>query len=352
MSFLSIDNIRVAGISACVPQKVEESRSFPLFRETDAENFIKGTGVERRHIADSEVCSSDLCLKSAEKIISELNWDKDDIDVIVFVSQTPDYRLPATSAILQDRLKLSESCFAIDISLGCSGWVYALSVISSLLSHGSMKKGLLLAGDTILKFCSPLDKSTYPLFGDAGSALAIEYTEDKNESIKFCFNTDGSGNKAIIIEDGGFRNPVNEHSFKREHVSDGIQRNKLDLVLDGMDVFAFGITKAPKSVKDLITHYDINIDEVDYFTFHQANMFMNEKIRKKLKLKEDKVPYSLKDFGNTSCATIPLTMVSQLSTELSSSKLKHIACGFGVGLSWASCFFKTDNIVCPELITY
>lgn len=352
MSFLSINNVRIAGLSACVPEKVEESRSFPLFNETDAENFVKGTGVERRHIADSEVCSSDLCLKAAEKIIADLKWDKEEIDALVFVSQTPDYVLPATSAVLQDRLNLSESCFAIDISLGCSGWVYALSVISSLLSHGSMKKGLLLAGDTILKFCSPLDKSTYPLFGDAGSALAIEYTPNQDESIKFCFNTDGSGSKAIMIEDGGFRNPVNEQSFRREDISDGIQRNKLDLELDGMDVFSFGITKAPKSVKDLISHFNINIDEVDYFTFHQANKFMNEKIRKKLKISEDKVPYTLKDFGNTSCATIPLTMVNQLSAELSSSKLNHIACGFGVGLSWASCFFKTENIVCPELIIY
>lgn len=352
MSFLSIDNVKIAGISACVPQRVEESRSFPLFNETDADSFVKGTGVERRHIAGSEVCSSDLCLKAAEKIIEELKWSKEDIDALVFVTQTPDYRLPATSAILQDRLGLSENCFAIDISLGCSGWVYALSVISSLLSHGSMKKGLLLAGDTILKFCSPLDKSTYPLFGDAGSAVALEYTKGESESIKFCFNTDGSGSKAIIIEDGGFRNPVNEQSFKREYISDGIQRNNLDLALDGMDVFSFGISKAPKSVKDLISHYDISIDEVDYFTFHQANKFMNEKIRKKLKISEDKVPYSLKDFGNTSCATIPLTMVSQLSKELSSSELNHIACGFGVGLSWASCYFKTENIVCPELIIY
>lgn len=352
MSFLSINNVRVAGVSTCVPEQVEESSNFPLFSKTDAENFIKGTGVERRHIADKDICSSDLCQKAAERIISDLGWDKSEIDALVFVTQTPDYTLPATSAILQDRLGLSENCFTIDISLGCSGWVYALSVISSLLSHGSMKKGLLLAGDTILKFCSPLDKSTYPLFGDAGSATALEFTEDNNESIKFCFNTDGSGSEAIIIEDGGFRNPVNEDSFKREHISEGITRNKLELTLDGMDVFSFGITKAPKSVKDLIAHYEINIDEVDYFVFHQANLFMNEKIRKKLRLPENKVPYSLKDFGNTSCATIPLTLVSQLSSELSTSNLNHIACGFGVGLSWASCHFKTENIVCPDLIIY
>lgn len=352
MSFLSIGNVRIAGLSACVPEKVEESRNFPLFNEVDAENFIKVTGVERRHIAEADVCSSDLCLKAAEKIIAELGWRKEEIDALVFVSQTPDYRLPATSAILQDRLKLPESCFTIDISLGCSGWVYALSVISSLLSHGSMKKGILLSGDTILKFCSPLDKSTYPLFGDAGSATAIEFIKNEDESIQFCFNTDGSGSEAIIIEDGGFRNPVNENSFIREQISDGIKRNKLDLVLEGMDVFSFGISKAPKSINDLISYYEINKDEVDYFVFHQANKFMNEKIHKKLKLDEDKVPYSIKNFGNTSCATIPLTMVDQLSSELKSSKLNHIACGFGVGLSWASCYFKTENIVCPDVIIY
>ena len=352
MSFLTINNVKITGISACVPSDIEDVEEFTLFSIEEAQNFSKATGVERRRVAATDVCSSDLCLKAAEKLIANLNWKKEDIDCLVFVTQTPDYLLPATSTILQDRLGLSNNCYTLDISLGCSGWVYALSVISSLMSHGTMKKGLLLAGDTILKICSSKDKSTYPLFGDAGSATALEFTGNNDDTIQFSFNTDGAGYRTIIIDDGGFRNPVSEASFIPQTISDGIERSKLDLVLEGMDVFSFGISKAPQSVKELIEHYNLNVDEVDYFTFHQANKFMNEKIRKKLKLPEEKVPYSLKDFGNTSCTTIPLTLVTELRSQLSSSKLSHIACGFGVGLSWGSCSFKTDNIICPELIEY
>lgn len=352
MSFISVNNVKINGISACVPKEVEEVSSYSLFSISDALNFSKNTGVERRRKAPFNVCSSDLCLKAAEKLIEELKWNKNEIDCLIFVSQTPDYTLPATSPTLQHKLGLSTNCFTLDISLGCSGWVYALSVVSSLLSHGGMKKGLLLAGDTILKLCSENDKSTYPLFGDAGTATALEYSENVTDHIDFTFNSDGSGSEVIMIKDGGFRNPVSDKSFIKEVISEGIERSNLNLILDGMDVFSFGISKAPESVRNLTDHFLIELDSVDYVTFHQANKFMNEKIRKKLKLPEDKVPYSLKDFGNTSCATIPLTLVSQLHKELKDKKLSHIACGFGVGLSWGSCYFNTDQIVCPDLIDY
>lgn len=352
MSFISLKNIKVSGVSACVPSIIEEVKDFSLFTDSDAESFIKTTGVERRRKADKNVCSSDLCYKAAERSIEDLSWDRKDIDCLVFVSQTPDYKLPATSVILQDRLGLSTDCYTLDISSGCSGWVYALSVISSLLSHGSMKKGLLLAGDTPLKMCSTTDKSTYPLFGDAGTATALEFKEDENASVMFSFNSDGGGYRTIMIEDGGFRNPINPASLLKEVISDGIERTKIDVVMEGMDVFSFGISKAPESVRNLSDKYSIDLNGVDYFTFHQANRFMNEKIRKKLKLPEERVPYSLKDFGNTSCATIPLTLVTQLQNELREKNLTHIACGFGVGLSWGSCHFKTESIVCPDLIEY
>lgn len=352
MSFISIGNVRITGISACVPKKVEEVSAFPLFSWDDALNFSKSTGVERHRKAPADVCSSDLCFKAAEKLIEELKWGKSEIECLVFVSQTPDYTLPATSVILQHRLGLSTDCFTLDISSGCSGWVDALSVISSLLSHGSMKKGILLAGDTILKFCSETDKSTYPLFGDAGTATALEFSDKEENRIHFTFNSDGEGSDAIMITDGGFRNPVNEKSLIKEIISEGIERSKLHLILEGMDVFSFGISKAPQSVNNLLSHFSIDFEKVDYFIFHQANKFMNEKIRKKLKLPEEKVPYSLTDFGNTSCATIPLTMVTQLQDKLINQNLSHVACGFGVGLSWGSCYFHTNQIVCPELIEY
>jgi len=349
MAFLTISNVQMTGIAGCLPKKSEENRGLNVFDSIeDSEKFINSTGVERRRIADEHVTTSDMCFNATEKILSDLSWDRSSIDCLIFVSQTPDYILPATSCILQSRLQLPEECYALDISLGCSGWVYGMSVISSLLSTGSMKRGLLLCGDTTLKPVSKIDKSAYPLFGDAGTVTALEYS--KNESMTFHFATDGNGYDAIIIPDGGYRNPFKIDSLKYDEIEPGISRNKLQTVLNGMDVFSFGISKAPQTVKKIMEYLDISIEDVDYFTFHQANLFMNEKIRKKLKLSEEQVPYSLKNYGNTSSASIPLTLITELKENLKTKKLKHIACGFGVGLSWGSVYFETNKIVVSDLV--
>ena len=351
MSFLTVKNVRIAGVSACVPEQIEENSTFHLFSKEEGEKFIATTGVERHHIADKEVTTADLCIKAGNKLLEDLKWDKDEIDCIIFVSQTADYILPATSCIVQERMGLSQACYSLDISLGCSGWVYGLSVISSLLGNGTMKKGLLLVGDTITKICSPNDKSTYPLFGDCGTVTALEFNKNA-EDLKFTFNTDGIEKETIIVKDGGYRNPFSVNSLITHSFGEGIEHNDTQLVLDGMDVFAFGISKAPSSVKELSEKFDIDLDEVDFFEFHQANMMMNEKIRKKLKLPAEKMLYSLRDFGNTSSASIPLSIVTDKPHEIRNDRHTHIACGFGVGLSWASCYFSTDNIVIPELIIY
>ena len=352
MSTLSLSGVKIVGVSACVPPSIDEVRKYPLFSEDEADNFISSTGIARKRMVDQDTCTSDLSLKAAEQLIQELGWEKNDIEALVFVTQTPDYDLPATSCILQDRLGIPSSCFTLDISLGCSGWVYGLSVLTSLMAHGTIRKGLLLAGDTPSKACSTKDKSAYPLFGDAATATAVEYTGKETDRMDFVFNTDGSGYKAIIIEEGAYRNQVTPSSFESHVIEPGIERNGMQLVLDGMDVFAFGISKAPSSVRSLLEFSGKRAEEIDYFLFHQANKFMNEKIRKKLKLPAEKVPYSLENFGNTSSASIPITMITELRDELRAKHLRHVACGFGVGLSWASVYFETDGIVCPSLIEY
>ncbi|MDD4515958.1 ketoacyl-ACP synthase III [Massilibacteroides sp.] len=350
MAFLSIPNVRIAGISACVPKRIEQCSDLPILSKEESLNFINTTGVVSRRVADENMCSSDLCYYAAEKMILDLGWSRDSIDCLIFVTQTPDYIIPSTSPLLQTMLNLSETCLTLDISLGCSGYVYALNVISSLISHGSIKRGLLLAGDTILKTCSPNDKSTYPLFGDAGSATAIEFIENDDSKLLFNLKSDGKGSDVIRIREGGFRNKATVDSFIMSSCSENILRNKLQLELDGMDVFTFGISKAPRCVQELLDFYDISIDSIDYFTFHQANLFMNERIRKKMKIPAEKTPNSIRDFGNTSCATIPLTMVTELRKQLLCRDLTHLICGFGVGLSWGSACFQTKNICCPDLI--
>jgi len=349
MAFLKIEKVRLSGLAACVPVEMEANRLFPLFEGDEYKNFVATTGIECKRKAASDVCTSDLCVVAAERLIADLSWRKEDISFLIFVTQTADYILPATSPIIQNRLGLSTDCYALDISLGCSGWVYSMSVIASLISVAKKGKGLLLMGDTGSKTCSTSDKSAYPLFGDAGTATALAFAEDA-EALLFGANTDGSGYEAIIIPDGGFRNPVSLASFNPIKRVAGIESNNLQLMLDGMDVFAFGIKRAPESVNKLIEAFQLDKNLIDYFIFHQANLFMNEQIRKKLKLPLEKVPYSLRDYGNTSSASIPLTMVTQLKNELETKPLKCIACGFGVGLSWGSLYFATDKIIVSPLI--
>lgn len=353
MAFFKIENIKISGFSVCVPKHIEENASFTLFNDEEAKKFISTTGVERRRKADNNTCVSDLCVSAAEALISDLKWDKDDIEILVFVTNAPDYIIPATSPIIQHRLGLSKDCYTLDISLGCSGWVYGMSVVAGLLTRqvGGRGRALLLTGDTPSKYSSKEDKSTYPLFGDAGTATALECAKD-TEPMLFGMNSDGSGYKSIIINDGGygFRNPFSLSSLDMVVREDGIVSSNLHQILDGMNVFSFGIKEAPRSVNRLVETFNLDRDKIDYFIFHQANFYMNEQIRKKLKLPIEKIPYSLKDFGNTSSAAIPLTLVTQLHEKLKENKLQLIACGFGVGLSWGSVYFSTDHISCPALV--
>ena len=351
MATLQIKNVSIKGIAACVPYHIEDNKQSHIFNnEEEATKFIDATGIEYRHTVNGRnICTSDMCFKAAFQLRESLNWQTTEIDCLIFVSQTPDYILPATACILQERLGLSIECYAMDISSGCSGWIYGLSTISALLSSGSMKKGLLLVGDTTTITKSRKDKSTYPLFGDAGTATAIEF-EEGVEGIKFHLGTDGKGYEAIMIPDGGFRNFVTPDSFIEKEVEPGIFRNRLHSILNGPAVFTFGITKAPKSVNSLLDKFELNKEGIDYFIFHQANLFMNEKIRTKLKIEPEKVPYSLGEFGNTSSASIPLTIVSRLGNELSNSSKRLLVCAFGVGLSWGSAVFDTKNLVCLPVI--
>jgi len=353
MGFQHFRNVEICGIAACVPNNVEDNRLLDILGTGEQKfKFIETTGVVTRHvIGNQSICTSDLCLKAAEKLLNDLNWDKQEVDCLIFVSQTHDYIMPATSCILQKKLGLSDECFAIDISLGCSGWIYGISTIAALLQNGYFKKGLLLAGDTSSVTKSHKDKSTYPLFGDSGTVTAIQYKEG-NDGLKVHTATDGNGFKAIIIPHGGFRTFYNSKSTQEIEFTDGTIRSNLHTFIDGPAVFTFGITKAPRSILGLLNYFEIDIQDIDYFILHQANKMLNEQIRKKLKLPISKVPYSLDEYGNTSSASIPLTMVTKLKKELENKPCKLVACGFGVGFSWGTIYFETDKIICPEVIKY
>lgn len=350
MSVFSISGIRVSGVSACVPKQPFHNKDYDWLNEKERSNLIKTIGVESKRHVRRGVTSADLCFAAADKLLDELEWKRDEIDLLIFVSQTRDYLMPATACILQERLGLSDDCMAFDLDLGCSGYVYGLSVINSMLNAAHLKKALLLTGEIPSPNISYKDKSTFPLFGDAGAATALEYNPEKASQAFFNLQTSGKGYRAIHIPDGGMRNFPTADSFKEEEISEGIIRNRFQIALDGMAVFNFTITRVRPNIEELLKHYNIPKQEIDYFVFHQANKLLNETIRKQLKVDAEKYPYSINHFGNTSSASIPLTIVTAIRDEIRQKHLRLLLSGFGVGLSWGSCILDTDRIVCPDLI--
>lgn len=350
MATYSVEGIEIVGISACVPKNVEKNIENDIFTSTDeAIKFIKTTGVNERRIVPNEICTSDLSVAAALELVNKLNWDIKDIGIMVCITQTPDYHGPMNSSLIQTRMGLSKECIAFDIPVGCSGYVYGSSVITSMMKTIGIEKGILLVGDTLSKQASPKDKSTQPLFGDAAAATAFSLT-NTNESIIFDLGGDGSGYEFLYVRDGGCRNPFNSHSIEYYLSEDGLIRNGCHTIMEGMDVFSFGISVAPITFRNVLNKTSLNIENIDAAIFHQANFFMNEMIRKKLKLTSEQTPYSIGKFGNTSSATIPLTIVSELKNRITSEKLNLIFCGFGIGLSWGTMYIKTNKIICPGLI--
>ena len=351
MGYIKVNNVKFRGMSACVPSKVEENKDFPFYEPGEVEQVIASTGIERRHIATPDITASDLCVKAAEKLIEELGWEKDSIDLLAFVTQNPDYVNLPNSFVVHEQLGLSENTVCVDYYHGCPGWVVALSSIGSMMANGSLKRALLLDGDTVSKMQYANDREETPLFGDAGTATALEYDVEASP-MYFNIGTKSEDSKSLTRLNGGFRNPYTLESLKLEldkrsgASSDFSSTGKMD----GMDVFSFAITKAPKSLKKLCSEYAIDIEDVDFLYLHQANKLIVENIAKRMKMPMVKVPMSLKNYGNTTSASVPLTMVSESASLLSNGHMKNLACAFGTGLSWGAVYFETDKIVIPELI--
>ena len=348
MAFLQIKNITIEGISACVPKSVESIQDYNYISDKEKAVFTFGTGVEERRIADLSTCTSDMCYAAAQKLILDTNIDIEDIDILIFVSQSPDYFLPATSILLQERLGLKKNTIAFDINLGCSGYVYGLSVIANLLQQPNLNRAMLLCGDKSSFSASKKDKSTYPLFGDAGSATLLK-RNDKAHPLYFNLQSDGKGWESIIIRGGGTRVPYSKETTEVKSISPGIERSLTDLELNGDAVFNFALTEVKPNIDQLLDHMNFQIEDLDYFVFHQANKLINESVRKKLKVPKEKVPYSIQSYGNTSSASIPLTMVTQLKNKLTAEK-NILICGFGVGFSWGSAIIQKNKIHISDLV--
>lgn len=349
MAYFNIPNVSVKGLSACVPAHVENIADFPLFSEAERNRMLPFFGLSQHRVASDAICPSDLCYSAAVKLLDELGWDRDSIDCLVFTSPLPDHVFPTTACILHNKLGLNRDCAAFDIPFGCSGWVYGMTIVGNMLSSGTIKRALLLVGDTPLRVASREDKSVFPFFGDAGTATALEF-EQGAVGLRGQLGTIEEGYDKIILPDGGYRNPVTPQSFEKIESQPGVVRSRLNTHMEGMDVFSLSTKQDPVSIETLLSNAHIEMDTIDCFAFHQTNLFLNERVRKKMKLDPTKVPYSLKEFGNTSGASIPLTLVAERREQLTSAHMNIVACALGVGLSFGACYFETDSIIVPELI--
>jgi 3-oxoacyl-[acyl-carrier-protein] synthase-3 len=348
MAYFEIPNISITGIAACVPKKVVNNIDLTdNFSIEELQKVINAVGIENRRIVDNNVCASDLCFYAADKLLNDLNIDRNSIDVLIFMSQTGDYKIPATAPILQERLGLSMNTACFDIGLACSGYVYSLTTISSYLNLPNINRVLLLDGETFSKIVNTKDKTNRLLYGDAGTATLLE----KKEGKKFysLLQTDGKGWEAVHIKAGGSRNQIDLNSLEEKERADGSIGNDMEVYMNGVDVFNFTMRVVPKSIKEILERSNITLDEIDKIIFHQANKFMTDFFVKKLKIPSDKVPYSIQKFGNTSSSTIPLTIASELKDWKSENK-KVLLCGFGAGLSWASAITDLSDCYIADLI--
>ena len=328
--------VGVTAIAAAVPAQVIKNREYTdVFSKEEAEAIVEKTGIEERRFADEDTCSSDLCLAAAEKLIEDFHVNKEDIDLLVFISQTPDYRMPATSVTLQHRLGLSNKTIAFDINLGCSAFIYGLSVVYSMMQNHGLRKALILDGETRSKVYSPHDRRSAFLFGDAGVAALVERDGKFGRSI-FSLNSDGSRADLIMVPAGGYRKMSSAETVIEKVVDEfGNRRSEEQGYMRGGDVFNFVIREIPRDIKNTLTYAGYTTEDFDYVVFHQANNFINSYIAKKMKLDTTKIPSTIAKYGNTSSVSVPLTIVSELRGKLEGKK-ELLLSAFGVGMTWAT----------------
>lgn len=332
-----VDNIAVTGVAAALPKTaVSLDDLCAQMKPEQAGELRKAAamaGAENRRVAPPETTTSDLCFAAAETLLETLGWSPDSVGILVFISQTPDHLMPATSCLLQNRLKLPRSAAAFDINLGCSGYSHGLWIASQLLATSDADRCLLLVGDTVSKFVRLDDWSNRMLFGDAGSATALE-RRDGASPIRAIVGTDGEGAGHIMAANSAFR---------RNNQPPGFQMN-------GFEVAAFVRRTVPDLVRELASWSNLGVEEIDQLVLHQANAYMINNVARKLKLREGVVPVTLERYANTSSASIPVALIDRRTQLLNSSRRNVILSGFGAGLSWSAVLADLSQAVLPPFV--
>jgi 3-oxoacyl-[acyl-carrier-protein] synthase III len=338
---------KIAGVVVCLPTHQVANNYFEdKFGVESVKNVVKMIGVEQRRWANASISTADLCYQAATHLLKGLDWQKESIDALIFVSQTPDYRLPATACALHGRLDLAPACLAFDINLGCSAYPYALWLGMNMIQTGAADRVLLAVGDTVSRAVDPNDRSTAMLFGDAGTVTALERCENSSGNASFILGTDGKGAHNLIIPRGAYK----DYSLlKDERIAD---KDPDCLFMDGSEIFNFTLQVVPALVAATIGASGQQVEDFDAFLFHQANSFMLKHLIKKVKLPIDKVPININRFGNTSSASIPLLMADKLADPLRDSSMNLAMFGFGVGYSWASATLQVGSIDVIDIIEF
>jgi 3-oxoacyl-[acyl-carrier-protein] synthase-3 len=351
MPVLKTKHVKIRGICCALPKgrKTIYDIGEGYFDRETIEKTTSAIGVKYIYTAAEGMTASDLCFEAAERLMEKLGWERDTVDGVLFVSQTPDYKLPATACVLQHRLGLSDNCVAMDINLGCSGFVYGVFTAAQFLENATCKRVLVMVGDTVRGHISPMDKGITFIISDAGTATALEYAED-TDPMSIAVYTDGSGYRDLIIEGGGSRLPVSEETKQYYTDSDGSKRRKEDLYMNGMGIFTFAVKRVPVLLRDIMAEHGWTEENVDLFLLHQANAYMVKYISKRAKIPETKIPINIDKYGNTNGSTIPL-LICDLYHEDPAQSRRAVLAGFGVGLSWGGITLTLGDLLCADIIT-
>jgi len=354
MAKSSFKQIQIGGVVTCVPaleKCIDDEVDLFGGNEKQIARLKKTIGLDRRRVVESGTTAADLCEAAARRLLNATSLEPEAIDAVIFVTQTPDYSQPCNAAVLHGRLDLPKSCAALDVNLGCSGYVYGLWLAHMMVSVGGCERVLLLAGDTISRIVNPRDRSVAPLFGDGGSATLIQ--RSKCESVAwFSLETDGKGFDALIVPAGGQRTPSSAETQVEVTDEGGNVRSAENLFMNGAGIFNFSITEEPKAVRDLVEYAGLDLDAVDYFVFHQSNRYILSNIAKRLKIDLAKVPMrTVERYGNQSSASIPSALCGELQDVLCGAESQRVLLsGFGVGLSWASVILDMAKLPICEII--
>jgi 3-oxoacyl-[acyl-carrier-protein] synthase-3 len=335
MASSTISGCKIVGISTCVPgQRFDNIKDTTEFTKEEVKKVVAMAGVNARRYADNNTTSSDLCIKAAKKLLESICWDASSIDVLIFITQSPDYFLPQTSSVIYKALQMNESCAAFDVGLGCSGYPYGLWLASMMIKTGGAKRVLVCHGETPTRFSDKSDRAVSLLFGDAGSATAIEL-DKSSDSFPWYFMqyTDGNRFQDMIIEGGGFRERFPEDD------------RKYYVRMNGANIFNFTIKRVPELINNTLEYADLSIEDIDYYIFHQSNSYIMKHVLKKVGLSKDKIPFIIGEYGNTGGPSVPLTMTLGNLTWSKNHSLKLMLLAYGVGLSWASALIGLESDV-------